>query len=685
MKAVAVSRLLLLLAAVPSWPVAQAFQLQNNNNNDHHQHHQLVSPLTHPPHHQPDQLRAEPLNNIKLLSTSTKKKKKNLLSSSSNTQTAAVQINRTVNRNTKNRQNHSKCSLEAPHSTLLDITTSSSSSSHHHHDGDNDNEKKNIQRSLRQLGITIASTFLFMTQARVKVANAAAAAAAAATPLIVTHHPTGIGSTAITPLLSTTSFPYYHGLTIVPFQGLSPAMGQIIMSFAYVIIALGVSHALGSLAEGGHVKLLRVLAWQNLADADADDDGSIVTPTTTTSSSIKGSTTINNNKNNKGGVVNMNIQGLFSRYTYMVQLITSEIRKAYRIGQHYNNNNKKKKLIPATTTTTTLYSSSSSPSSSKMLSSYASNLNQSFQQVYTNNDEEEDDDGSTMNWKEYSKLLFQKKKKKKKKGMATSSSSSRWSRVLKNGGTVYNKFAMMFERVAKSDDSEAEAEATKKATELFQQKQFEQHHHHVHVPRSPFEESSYLDSLAKFGTEEDLSGSHKHDYEQPTKGYLDTLSDVARKSTWDVYKDQVENAKKEMTTQTQDEVDYLKEELVHVQSLLQDEQAMYQTSNQALNLVVEAQNEELKHARTAASTTDTEGQQHSTTDELKEFDIKAKEYDEAIKESKAEEVKASKDGSASTAAPHKWIFWGEWKRKLELGTRYGNLDWFRGDLNALQE
>lgn len=84
---------------------------------------------------------------------------------------------------------------------------------------------------------------------------------------------------------------------------------------------------------------------------------------------------------------------------------------------------------------------------------------------------------------------------------------------------------------------------------------------------------------------------------------------------------------------------------------------MYQTSNQALNLVVEAQNEELKHAR-AAATTDTDGQQHSTatTDELKEFDIKAKEYDEAIKESKAEEVKATKDGSTSSTSPHKWIF-----------------------------
>lgn len=95
----------------------------------------------------------------------------------------------------------------------------------------------------------------------------------------------------------------------------------------------------------------------------------------------------------------------------------------------------------------------------------------------------------------------------------------------------------------------------------------------------------------------------------------------------------------------------LKEELVHVQSLLQDEQSMYQTSNQALNLVVEAQNEELKHAR--AATTNTQGHQHSTMDELKEFDIKAKEYEEAIKESK--EVEKSDNANASTP-PHEWIF-----------------------------
>ena len=90
----------------------------------------------------------------------------------------------------------------------------------------------------------------------------------------------------------------------------------------------------------------------------------------------------------------------------------------------------------------------------------------------------------------------------------------------------------------------------------------------------------------------------------------------------------------------------LREELVHVQNLLRDEQSMHQTSNQALNLVVEAQNEELKHARSAA------GAKHSTEDELKEFDIKAKEYDEAMKEVKEKEVKKKK----GSGAPHKWIF-----------------------------
>mmetsp|Transcript_16401 Transcript_16401/g.24799 ORF Transcript_16401/g.24799 Transcript_16401/m.24799 type:complete len:607 (-) Transcript_16401:290-2110(-) len=604
---VAVSRLLVLLAS------AQAFQLQNSNNNDHHLvslTHQLTQPLD-------NTLLQLPLDNNK---PTTNKKKKLLLSNFYSPQTAATQINRTVNRNTKNRQNQSKCSFDAPHSTLLDITTTTS---HHHHDK-NDKKNENIQRSLRQLGITIASTFLIVTQARVGVANAAAAY----TPLLVTH-PSGVGSTAITPLLSTLP---YQGMAIVPSLslfnkmkvggGLSPAVGEIVMSFAYVIIALGVSHYLMRVAEGGHVKMLKLLAWQNLAD----DDGS---GSTTVASSSSKSTTKSNKKEGRG------IQGLVSRYTYMVQLIFNEIRKAHRVGQT---------LVPATTAP---MATTSPPN--MILSRYASLLNRSFQETYNKDHHHpDDDDESTIltSWKEYSNLLQQKmtNKKKWKKQTSPSSSSSSRSRVFGKGGLVYNKFAMMFERVAKSDDSEAEA--TKKATDLFQQKKYEQHHHHVHVPRSAIEESSYLDSLTRFAVgEEDLLQHNEH---KQVEGYLDTLSkEEARKSTWEVYKDQVERAKKEK--ENHDEVDYLKEELVHVQSLLQDEQSMYQTSNQALNLVVEAQNEELKHAR--AATTNTQGQQHSTMDELKEFDIKAKEYDEAIKESKEVE----KSDNASTP-PHEWIY-----------------------------
>jgi len=93
------------------------------------------------------------------------------------------------------------------------------------------------------------------------------------------------------------------------------------------------------------------------------------------------------------------------------------------------------------------------------------------------------------------------------------------------------------------------AEATKKATDLFKQKQYEQHHHRVHVPRNEFEESTkYLDSLTKFGEGEEQQ--HKH----PSKGYLDTLSEEQLlKSSWEVYKGQVEKVKKE--TKHQNEVE----------------------------------------------------------------------------------------------------------------------------------
>ena len=98
----------------------------------------------------------------------------------------------------------------------------------------------------------------------------------------------------------------------------------------------------------------------------------------------------------------------------------------------------------------------------------------------------------------------------------------------------------------------------------------------------------------------------------------------------------------------------LKEELAHIKSLLRDEQSMYQTSNQALNLVLEAQTEELKHAK-AAAMDNIEANQHSTAEELEKFDIKAKEYEESMNEVKNVEVKSGGSGG-SKSTPDKWIF-----------------------------
>ena len=438
MKAVAVvSRLFVLLASA-----AQAFQLQSHHNNHHH----LVS-LIHPDHQTLDTNNNNIININPATSTKQNNKVANYYYNSDNysPQTAATQINRTVNRNTKNRQNQSKCLFDAPHSTLLQIVDTSP---HHHHryrsgiihgNDNNNNKKKSIQQSLRQLGIAIASTFLLVTRAHVKVANAAAAAA---TPLIVTH-PTGIGSTAITPLLSTASsttssstyyyLASYQGLTLIPTSflngvgGLSPAIGEIVMSFAYMTIALGISHWLGRVAEGGHVKLLKLMAWQNFMEDDvvvvdvssssskSSSAAAAVTKSSSAASVTKSSSAATAAVTTKSGG---GIQGFISRYTYMIQLIFREITKAYRMRQP----------TPATTTTPIM---ATAPTPIMVTAP-----------------------PFAMNWKEYSNLL-QQKNNKKVKNNKKQMSSQRWSRVVRNGGElVYNKFAMMFERIVKKSDLE---------------------------------------------------------------------------------------------------------------------------------------------------------------------------------------------------------------------------------------
>jgi hypothetical protein len=79
--------------------------------------------------------------------------------------------------------------------------------------------------------------------------------------------------------------------------------------------------------------------------------------------------------------------------------------------------------------------------------------------------------------------------------------------------------------------------AMQNANKLFQEKQFEQRHHRVHVSRIKDEHPTYLDSLNKYSTQpeskaEDISGS---------KSYLDTLSLGAKTSSWVDYKTKVDH------------------------------------------------------------------------------------------------------------------------------------------------
>jgi hypothetical protein len=616
--------------------------------------------------HQPTTTPVPPLLPLLLnedINTATHKSKQHQLQSNyySSPNNIARVINRVVNRNTKNRQNLSVCTFEAPHSTLhpdnkLDTTTSTDKQQQQQKQQRN---YEDVKRSLRKLGITIGIMMMICAQTT-GVANAAAAAAA--TPLIVTHP--HLGSTAVTPLLTSTTAktatktvtttaanivapPTYALPTPLKLPstmitkltnhvtGLSPAIGEIIMSFAYMIIAVGVASTLGHLAENGHVKVMKLMAWQDLFGEETDN---------------KSSKEITSKKDGmmkkKMGYVE-SIQGFFSGYIYMIKLILSEISKARHGGHHH--------LVPATTTPP-LLPTSTNPS--YMLSRYAYLLNLSFQEIFKAHrtgssmssrlatKKRMREDGHLMDWIEYSNLLQAKSKK-------MSSTTKLWKKRGdgSDNGLVYNKYTMMFERVVNADSDD---EATKKATDYFKQKQYEQHHHRIHVPRSQVEKDSYLDSLTKFG-QDDVASSHGEHTHQDLSGgtareYLDTLSEV-RKSTWEVYKGQVEKAKEIK----HDEVDYLKEELAHIKSLLRDEQSMYQTSNQALNLVLEAQTEELKHAK-AAAMDNIEANQHSTAEELEKFDIKAKEYEESMNEVKNVGVKSGGGGGGSKSTPDKWIF-----------------------------
>lgn len=66
-----------------------------------------------------------------------------------------------------------------------------------------------------------------------------------------------------------------------------------------------------------------------------------------------------------------------------------------------------------------------------------------------------------------------------------------------------------------------------------------------------------------------------------------------------------------------------------LKNLLQIEQSMYQTSNQALKLAMDAQSEEMQHTSTIEELKDFD-HKLSTHEELKEFDKKAQDYENTV-------------------------------------------------------
>lgn len=66
-----------------------------------------------------------------------------------------------------------------------------------------------------------------------------------------------------------------------------------------------------------------------------------------------------------------------------------------------------------------------------------------------------------------------------------------------------------------------------------------------------------------------------------------------------------------------------------LQNLMQIEQSMYQTSNQALKLAMEAQNDERQRSSSNEDLKDFD-EKLSTNEELKAFDKKAQEFEDTV-------------------------------------------------------
>lgn len=202
-------------------------------------------------------------------------------------------------------------------------------------------------------------------------------------------------------------------------------------------------------------------------------------------------------------------------------------------------------------------------------------------------------------------------------GLAKESDWDSYSHLLdplqkRNKISVGSRVKNWVRRFNRSKDAQRSNDAMQKANKIFQEKQYEQHHHLVHVSRSKADHPTYLDSLSKCSSvDPDAKGTRE-------MSYLDSLSDLkATKSTWADYKIKVDRVNEEKI----DAVEELRHEVSTLQNLMNMEQSMYQTSNQALKLTVDAQKQQLQYANEREAT---------AVKDLKDFDKMAEEYKETV-------------------------------------------------------
>mmetsp|Transcript_23124 Transcript_23124/g.48363 ORF Transcript_23124/g.48363 Transcript_23124/m.48363 type:complete len:291 (-) Transcript_23124:248-1120(-) len=181
----------------------------------------------------------------------------------------------------------------------------------------------------------------------------------------------------------------------------------------------------------------------------------------------------------------------------------------------------------------------------------------------------------------------------------------------------------------------ADESAKQRAIQYFREKQYEQHHHEIHAVDREHSEQSFPDSLKSHNHVDEIDDVEVRHRGGGAEKYLDKLSEP-KHTTWEDYKVKVSKLNQENMPwkDLRGEVEELKQEVSTLQDLLQMEQSMYQASNRALHLAVDAQS-----SCVSTESTSCEGEKGDDTIEkqLKEFDEKANEYEKSLHSSKKQD------------------------------------------------